>query len=266
MKERLLRSFKRKWAKYQLRLDRDKTTFRHRKLGTKYGGWYVPVDFLNSSSICYCVGAGEDVSFDLELINNFGCQVYTFDPTLRARQHIEKIQTNVRSRNATTVQYGPFDSYRCDSHTLANLHFHPYGLWKEAGVVRFYVPKDSSHVSHSIVNLQNTTDYFEAECRDMKGIMTAMSHKDVTLLKLDVEGAEYEILDSILAAGIHPRIICVEFDEGHTPRNDDYPQRIRNAINKMKHAGYRATFFDGWNVTFVAHRTNSELIQPNVYS
>lgn len=97
----------------------------------------------------------------------------------------------------------------------------------------------------------------------MEEIMMSMGHKDVSLLKLDVEGAEYEILDSIVAAGIYPRIICVEFDEGHTPRNEGYPQRIRNAIIKIKNAGYSATFFDGWNVTFVAHRRNSELIQPD---
>lgn len=263
MKERFLRSLKRNWAKYQLRVNRDRTTFRHRKLGTQYGGWYVPVELLNSTSICYCVGAGEDVSFDLELINNFGCHVYTFDPTLRAREHIEKIQTSVRSQNSKAVKYGASDFYHCDSDTLANLHFHPYGLWKESGLVRFYAPKNSSHVSHSIVNLQNTSDYFEAECRSMEEIMMSMGHKDVSLLKLDVEGAEYEILDSIVAAGIYPRIICVEFDEGHTPRNEGYPQRIRNAIIKIKNAGYSATFFDGWNVTFVAHRRNSELIQPD---
>lgn len=266
MKESLLRKIRRKWAKYQLRFNRDKTSFRHRKLGTQYGGWYVPVDLLNSTSICYCVGAGEDVSFDLELINNFGCQVFTFDPTIRAREHIENIQINVRSQNSRTVKYGVSDYYRCDSDTLANLHFYPYGLWRESGMVRFYAPKNSSHVSHSIVNLQNTSDYFEAECRSMEGIMKAMGHKDVTLLKLDVEGAEYEILDSLVAAGIYPRIICVEFDEGHTPRNEEYLRRIANAINKIKCAGYSATFFDGWNVTFVAHRTNHELTQQNVYS
>lgn len=166
------------------------------------------------------------------------------------------IETRQSSR--TPISYG--------ASKLANLHFHPYGLWKESGMVRFYAPKNSSHVSHSIVNLQNTRDYFEAECRDMAGIMTAMGHKDVTLLKLDVEGAEYEIPDSLIAADIYPHIICVEFDEGPTPRNEGYPQRISNAIKKIKHAGCSATFIDGWNVTFVAHRTSSELPQPNVYS
>ena len=38
------------------------------RLGTKYGGWFVPVDMrLNESSIVYSGGVGEDMSFDLSL-------------------------------------------------------------------------------------------------------------------------------------------------------------------------------------------------------
>lgn len=54
------------------------------KLGSKYGGWIVPVDILDKNSICYCVGVGEDITFDLELIKRFDCQVYAFD------QHLEQ--------------------------------------------------------------------------------------------------------------------------------------------------------------------------------
>ena len=38
------------------------------KIGTDYGGWYIPTSLLDSDSICYCVGCGEDISFDLGLI------------------------------------------------------------------------------------------------------------------------------------------------------------------------------------------------------
>jgi hypothetical protein len=34
------------------------------RLGTTYGGWIIPVDAgLTADSICYCAGAGEDISF-----------------------------------------------------------------------------------------------------------------------------------------------------------------------------------------------------------
>ena len=32
-----------------------------RRLGTVYGGYYVPMALLSSSSVCYSAGVGEDV-------------------------------------------------------------------------------------------------------------------------------------------------------------------------------------------------------------
>ena len=83
--------------------------------------------------------------------------------------------------------------------------------------MRFYAPKDPAHVSHSLVNLQGTQDYFDAECRAIKDLMLELKHSQISLLKLDVEGAEYKIIDSLLFDGILPSILCIEFDEGHTP-------------------------------------------------
>ena len=38
------------------------------KLGTDYGGWYVPTNLnLDEKSIVYSGGVGEDISFDLLL-------------------------------------------------------------------------------------------------------------------------------------------------------------------------------------------------------
>ncbi len=263
MGEAILRKFRTKWDEYRLQFNRDKSHHLHEKLGTRYGGWYVPSDLLNAQSICYCIGAGEDISFDIELINRFDCHVYTFDPTPRAQRHVEGLRQSSQERNSKTVTYSPSDSYRCDSITLANLHFFPYGIWSEEGVMRFYAPKDSAHVSHSLVNLQRTETYFEAECRTLRTVMQELNHDAITLLKLDVEGAEYGILDSMLSDNIFPRIICVEFDEGRNAKDNCYFSRIQEVINKLKRAGYLATFFDGWNVTFIARLgSNNPHVDP----
>ena len=52
-------------------------------LGTVYGGWKIPDGILGRDSICYCVGAGGDVSFDLELISRYGVVVRCFDPVAK---------------------------------------------------------------------------------------------------------------------------------------------------------------------------------------
>ena len=62
------------------------------KLGTKYGGWYVPEEMeLNEDSIIYSAGVGEDISFDLLLNNKYKSHIYLIDPTERALKHYESI-------------------------------------------------------------------------------------------------------------------------------------------------------------------------------
>ena len=54
------------------------------RIGSEYGGWIVPTALLREDWICYCGGVGEDITFDLGLIERYGCTVHAFDPTPRA--------------------------------------------------------------------------------------------------------------------------------------------------------------------------------------
>jgi FkbM family methyltransferase len=192
------------------------------RLGTDYGGWRVPADLLGPGAICYCAGAGEDISFDLGLIARFGCHVWCFDPT---------------PRSVAYVQRAAGDESR--------LHFQPLGLWSERSVQRFYSPADPAHVSHSIVNLRGTEAYFEAECDRLSSIMQANGHDRLDLLKLDIEGAEYAVLDTLAEDGVFPSILAVEFDQP-VPLS-----RVAGAVRRIKSWGYELVAIDRWNYTFV---------------
>src|SRR6202035_1338681 len=48
-------------------------------LGSSYGGWAVPGDLIQPSWICYLVGAGGDVSFDLDLVHRYRVTSRAFD-------------------------------------------------------------------------------------------------------------------------------------------------------------------------------------------
>ena len=56
------------------------------RLGTQYGGWYVLPQMLSDESIVYSVGAGTDISLDLEVIEKFNCYFYSLDPTPQAME------------------------------------------------------------------------------------------------------------------------------------------------------------------------------------
>ncbi len=203
----------------------------HRKLGTDYGGWFVPVDLFDASSLCYCFGAGEDISFDMELIRRFGCQVFTFDPTPRARAYVRNLMANETDAK--------------------NIHFYDFGVWREDSMMKFFAPRNEAHVSHSILNLQDTTDGFEAQCYTLQTIMDKLEHTSVDLIKLDIEGAEYAVLGHLVETGLRPKVICIEFDEGPNPKDRAYIDRIKTSISQLSDYGYVVTHIDHWNFTFV---------------
>lgn len=75
--------------------------------GEHYGGWVVPISVLSESSICYCAGVGEDITFDLALIDTFGCDVFAFDPTPRAVRHVNQHAAGLAKYHSTTSVCGP---------------------------------------------------------------------------------------------------------------------------------------------------------------
>jgi FkbM family methyltransferase len=185
-------------------------------IGSDYGGWITPIHLLSSASICYCAGVGEDITFDLGLIEKFGCHVFAFDPTPRAKIHVKKTAANVE-----------------------RYHFFDYGVWdNDEMVIFFFAPRDPLHVSHSALNLQKTEQFFDAPCKRLSTIMRENGHDHIDLLKLDIEGAEYAVLRSILEDQLQVGVICVEYDELHNAIDDRYIQRIRRSLAELRDVGY----------------------------
>lgn len=195
------------------------------RLGSGYGGWVLPLQLPATGAVCYSGGVGEDISFDLALIERCGCRVWAFDPTPRSRQFV----VDLARRNVLPEEF----------------EFCATGLWSQRARLRFFAPADPSHVSHSITNLQGTRDYFEADCRSIGEIARGLHHDSIDLLKLDIEGAEHEVLESMLQDGILPRILCVEFDQPASVK------RVRRTVQSLLGSGYEMVWLEGWNCTFV---------------
>ena len=85
--------------------------------------------------------------------------------------------------------------------------------------MRFWAPKNPEHVSHFIVNLQESNDDFEAQCLRLKTLCECHNLHGIDILKHDIEGAEYGVLEDIVGSGVLPKAVCVEFDEGYHPQD-----------------------------------------------
>ena len=223
----------------------------HEKLGSPFAGWYVPMDLINSDSKCYCFGCGEDISFDLALIKRFGCQVFSFDPTPRSIQHVHNLIDNAQQGIPTSINNQSDFFYTVTTKQLERLKFYEYGVWNENNILKFYAPKNETNVSHSLVNLQGTSTYFEARCFTVGTIMEMLKHDSVDVIKLDIEGAEYNVIESFLEAKIRPTVVLVEFDEGYSPIDKDAISRITNTIDMLNENNYIISKIDGWNVTLI---------------
>lgn len=90
--------------------------------------------------------------------------------------------------------------------------------WTERGTVRFFPPSNPDHVSHSIVDLQNegacdlSRGFLDVPALPLREIMERFGLASLELLKLDIEGAEIEVLPSMLRDGLRPKQILVEYD------------------------------------------------------
>lgn len=203
------------------------------RLGSDYGGWWVPADLIGPESICYLGGVGTDVTFDVALIDTFGCEVWAFDPTPASITWVESQDLDPR------------------------FHFVPLGLSGERGDLKFYAPAVAGHVSHSVKNLRNTTDYFVATVVPVSEAMADLGHDRVDLLKLDIEGAEHDTVARLLQDGIRPDVICVEYDQPEPLR------WARTTTRRLREAGYGVCKVDGLNVTFVRRDRAAKVTKPS---
>ena len=224
------------------------------RLGTDYAGWPVPTEALHSGAVCFAVGAGEDISFELELIRRFDCDVYVFDPTPRAIEHVRKVREGVLDERPAAINNDETRRYpKIDRAQFASrFHFEPWGIYDEDGVQRFYEPTDAAHVSHSIENMQTTDSYFEAECRSIRSAMTEMRQDHIDVLKLNVEGAEIAILRRMLSDGIYPQVLSVGFEAASEMYRVGETWRV---LARLLSKGYRLESRTGWSLLMVRRFT-----------
>lgn len=190
------------------------------KLGSVYGGWsFVDSPSLQNSTIVSC-GLGEDASFDIDFANRYNARVVMVDPTPRAVQHYNKIIDALGNTAQSGYVSGgdqPVHCYELSNITNEQLVHVDAAMWTETGTVKFFPPPNPEHVSHSISNYQQDYDQ-SAECIEvpsttLDALMADYGIESLPLLKLDIEGAEIQVLQYLMQNKIFPEQILVEYDE-----------------------------------------------------
>jgi hypothetical protein len=92
------------------------------------------------------------------------------------------------------------------------------------------------------------TDFYEVDVDSIKNIMKENNHSKIDLLKLDIEGAEIEVLNNMIDDEIYPRYLCIEFDL--LIQNKDKSNETPKVVDRLQNAGYKILFNDNMNITF----------------
>jgi FkbM family methyltransferase len=158
------------------------------KFGSDYGGYCLDLSAIDSSAVVYSLGIGEDISFDLSLIERFGVNVEAFDPTPKVRKWLA-------------------------SQTLPpEFHFHPEGIARHDGEEAFYLPPREDWVSHSIIPArQYANQSVRLPVLRLSTAMKRLGHSHLDILKMDIEGAEYAVIEDIVSSEIPINQLLVEF-------------------------------------------------------
>lgn len=178
-----------------------------RRFGSHYGGHTI-IDNLQDDSLVYSCGIGDNASFDLAIIEEYGCNVYAFDPT---PESIEWIKSKEWPEQFL---------------------FYEFGVAATEGIRKFYLPPIAGHISHSTI--ARSPNSIEVVMTTIDKFARRMGHDSIDLLKLDVEGTEYEIIDNFPKTPI--KQIAVEFHHFFSGLSMDDTVRAIDTLNDM---GYR---------------------------
>jgi FkbM family methyltransferase len=220
------------------------------RLGTAYGGWIIPADCgLSEDSVCYLAGAGEDISFDCQLARRYRCRIRIIDPTPRAVAHFGQLEQAVKEGRRFPINKSETEFYDVTPADLARMSLLPVGLADQDVELKFYMPRNPEHVSCSTANLHNTEEYFTAQCHRLSTVMAQQRDARVDLLKMDIEGAEYAVIRDIVRSNLLPRLLLIEFDEVHSPKDERAASRIGEHVDLLVRSGMQCIAVEGSNMT-----------------
>lgn len=211
-------------------------------VGSTYHGYYIPPGFLNRNSICYLVGAGDDISFDVELKKLYDSDIFIIDPTPASKCHFLKLKESIQKNEPPPRVHGdPNYTYKISADKLNEMKFIEKGVWTENTVLKFHDPEIGGYVSQSVFLFQDSKKVMELPVDRLSNLMKSLNHDKIDLVKLEIEGAEYTVIDTILEDKIDVKMILVEFDEVHHIKGLAPLLRIRKTCSKLKKAGYVLT-------------------------
>jgi FkbM family methyltransferase len=184
-----------------------------------YESWGVSPARLPRQPLIYSFGIGRTLEWELELIQKFGAEVHAFDPT------------------PASV------AWLAEQSLPPSLHAHAWGLSAKDGDLLLYPPKSADGENFTQEKLEYVSEGHSARAIavPVKRALTTMrelKHEQLDLLKIDVEGAEFEAIPEMLSSGVRPGQLMLELHYHYPTRSFKEGLAL---IRTIEGAGYRCS-------------------------
>lgn len=226
--QRLLRSAARRWREIRL-------PGGYIRLGSRYGGWWLDRKLLGPDPLLVDCGLGRDISFDAAFLSRFAGMVVGVDP------------------NPESLEW-------CREHCPPGMRLLDRALWTVPGrTLTFHLPRPREQLPRGADgvsgSLMGSHEYVAGGSSravittDLEEILIDARRAECDVLKLDIEGAEYDVLPDLAARGLllRCRQVLVEFHHQVTHHTQEETAR---AVAAVVGAGFRLVHVEGRNYTF----------------
>lgn len=181
-----------------------------------FSGWHLVSSIINENDIVYSIGICDDIGFDLSIIENKKVQLFAFDPT-------------------------PYSVKWINSQKLPErFHFFPWAASGEDGKFFLYPRVDKKGKKSEVMYTfhtqdENRDDGVIVDAYKVESMMKKLEHTKIDLLKIDIEGAEYALLNTLLNSSSRPKQLLVEF---HHRFEGIEKQKTIDIVHRLKKEGY----------------------------
>jgi FkbM family methyltransferase len=186
-------------------------------------------DVIGPGDIVADAGCADDADFSKHMIAEHGAVAWGIDPT---RKHAAAL-AQLASR-------------------LAGFHYMPAAIAAEAGIITFHESGDN--VSGSLLKdhvnvIHDSVQRYEVQALDLQGLASRIGSERIAILKLDLEGAEYELLSHVTSQMLKPfDQIFVEFHHHAVTRYDETDTRA--VVHRLEGLGFASFSLDDHNYVF----------------
>lgn len=185
---------------------------------------------LSANSIVVDVGTGPDADFSQALIDLYGLKSFGFDPTIKHHKSLDILE---KKNNGRFKYY----KYALASKKEIKLFFE-----SEQNISGSFL-SDHTNVKNDIIK------QYRVECITVNDIFDIIGVKNIDLLKIDLEGEEYSVLNSINKTTLD-RIgqLIVEFHH-NSVEHSNFNDTIM-IVKKLENYGYKYFTRDCTNFLF----------------